>query len=119
VDLGVTAVELMPVHQFVADNSLVDRGLTNYWGYNSIGFFAPESRYASTGVLGEQVAEFKAMVKTFHREGIEVIIDVVYNQREGTTWDPPCAFGESTTPPTIGCGRSSLLHDYTGCGNPT
>jgi len=69
----------MPVHQFVVDKSLADRGLTNYWGYNSIGFFAPHAPYASHGVLGQQVAEFKALVKTRHREGIEVILDVVYN----------------------------------------
>ena len=74
--LGITAVELMPVQQFVADKHLVDQGLTNYWGYNSIGFFAPDACYASTDILGQQVAEFKTMVKTLHREGIEVILDV-------------------------------------------
>ncbi|MGN6720727.1 MAG: alpha-amylase family glycosyl hydrolase, partial [Candidatus Binatia bacterium] len=77
--LGITAVELMPVHQFIADKHLEDRGLTNYWGYNSIGFFAPDARYANSGVTGEQVAEFKSMVRALHREGIEVILDVVYN----------------------------------------
>jgi isoamylase len=76
--LGVTAVELMPVHQFVADRRLVDMGLTNFWGYNSIGFFAPHVDYA-TGGQGEQVTQFKSMVKAFHRAGIEVILDVVYN----------------------------------------
>jgi isoamylase len=76
--LGVTAVELLPVHQFVADRRLVDMGLTNYWGYNSISFLAPHVGYATDG-LGEQVDEFKSMVKAFHREGIEVILDVVYN----------------------------------------
>ncbi len=77
--LGVTALELMPVHQFVTDHALEDRGLTNYWGYNTIGFFAPHNRYASSGQLGQQVLEFKAMVKALHEANIEVILDVVYN----------------------------------------
>ena len=77
--LGITAVELMPVHHFLTDKHLVDRGLNNYWGYNSIGFFAPEARYACCGTAGEQVTEFKSMVRALHREGIEVILDVVYN----------------------------------------
>ncbi|GHH68841.1 glycogen operon protein GlgX homolog [Streptosporangium violaceochromogenes] len=77
--LGVTAIELMPVHQFVTDHALVERGLTNYWGYNSIGFFAPHNAYSSTGRRGEQVLEFKAMVKALHEANIEVILDVVYN----------------------------------------
>ncbi len=76
--LGVTAVELMPTHHFVADRHLVERGLTNYWGYNSIGFFAPHVGYA-TGGLASSVSEFKSMVKALHRAGIEVILDVVYN----------------------------------------
>jgi isoamylase len=78
VGLGVTAVELMPTHQFVADRHLVERGLTNYWGYNSIAFLAPHVGYA-TGGLGEQIGEFKSMVRTLHRAGLEVILDVVYN----------------------------------------
>jgi isoamylase len=78
-DLGVTAVELMPVHQFVQDSHLDDQGLRNYWGYNSIGFFAPHNEYASAGDRGEQVAEFKTMVRGLHDAGIEVILDVVYN----------------------------------------
>ncbi|BFU45389.1 glycogen debranching protein GlgX [Krasilnikovia sp. MM14-A1004] len=77
--LGVTAVELMPVHQFVDDHALIERGLSNYWGYNTIGFFAPHNGYASFGGCGGQVQEFKAMVKALHRAGIEVILDVVYN----------------------------------------
>ncbi|HEY2576612.1 MAG TPA: glycogen debranching protein GlgX [Streptosporangiaceae bacterium] len=77
--LGITVVELMPVHQFVQDSYLVERGLRNYWGYNSIGFLAPHNEYASSGQRGEQVAEFKAMVRTLHEAGIEVILDVVYN----------------------------------------
>jgi isoamylase len=80
--LGVTAVELMPVHQSVNDRDLVERGLSNYWGYNSIGFFAPDVRFSSTGGLGEQVGEFKSMVKGLHSAGIEVILDVV-------TWTSP------------------------------
>ena len=76
--LGVTAVELMPVHQFAADRHLVEQGLTNYWGYNSIAFLAPHVGYA-TGGLGQQVTEFKSMVRTLHRAGLEVILDVVYN----------------------------------------
>ncbi|TQJ92338.1 glycogen debranching protein GlgX [Streptomyces sp. SLBN-31] len=79
VKLGVTAVELMPVHQFVQDHALVDKGLSNYWGYNTIGFFAPHNAYGSSGQRGEQVQEFRAMVKTLHEAGIEVILDVVYN----------------------------------------
>ena len=79
ISLGVTAVELMPVHQFVHDSVLQDRGLRNYWGYNSIGFLAPHNEYAATGDRGEQVAEFKAMVRALHEAGIEVILDVVYN----------------------------------------
>ncbi|HEX3567522.1 MAG TPA: glycogen debranching protein GlgX [Acidimicrobiales bacterium] len=78
VGLGVTAVELMPTHQFVADRHLVERGLTNYWGYNSIAFLAPHVGYA-TGGLGQQIGEFKSMVRTLHRAGLEVILDVVYN----------------------------------------
>src|SRR4051812_18598420 len=76
--LGVTTVELLPVHHFVDDRTLVDKGLRNYWGYNSIGFFAPESRFACAK-LGNQVYEFKSMVRTLHAAGLEVILDVVYN----------------------------------------
>ena len=77
--LGITAVELMPVHHFVHDHHLVDRGLRNYWGYNTIGFFAPHAQYTATGTDGQQVTEFKAMVRELHRAGLEVILDVVYN----------------------------------------
>ena len=77
--LGVTTLELLPVHHFVSEHHLVQLGLTNYWGYNSIGFFAPEARYSSTGTRGQQVSEFKAMVRNLHAAGIEVILDVVYN----------------------------------------
>ena len=90
--LGVTAVELLPVHHYVNDRRLVEQGLTNYWGYNSIGFFAPHVEYA-TGGLGEQVMEFKSMVKTLHRAGIEVILDVVYNHTgEGSHLGPTLSF---------------------------
>jgi isoamylase len=121
--LGITAVELMPVHQFVADKHLVDRGLTNYWGYNSIGFFAPDARYASAGVFGEQVAEFKTMVKTLHREGIEVILDVVYNHTaEGNHLGPTLCFRGIDNAAYYRSARSDkdgyrYYMDYTGCGN--
>ncbi|WP_309124353.1 glycogen debranching protein GlgX [Arthrobacter sp.] len=87
--LGVTAIELMPVHQFVNDSTLQDKGLSNYWGYNTIGFFAPHNAYGSTGDTGEQVQEFKAMVRELHLAGIEVILDVVYNHTaEGNHMGP-------------------------------
>jgi isoamylase len=91
--LGVTAVELMPVHQFVSDGHLIDRGLSNYWGYNTIGFFAPHSAYCSAGQLGEQVPEFKSMVRALHAAGLEVILDVVYNHTaEGNHLGPTLSF---------------------------
>ena len=90
--LGVTALELLPVHQFIVDRHLAERGLTNYWGYNSIGYFAPDVRYATKG-LGNQVYEFKTMVKTLHRAGLEVILDVVYNHTgEGNHLGPTLCF---------------------------
>jgi len=121
--LGVTAVELMPVHQFVADKHLVDRGLTNYWGYNSIGFFAPDARYASAGVVGQQVGEFKTLVKTLHRENIEVILDVVYNHTaEGNHLGPTLAFRGIDNAAYYRCAQTEgegyrYYMDYTGCGN--
>ena len=91
--LGVTAVELLPVHQFVNDSHLVDQGLSNYWGYNTIGFLAPHNGYASSTVNGQQVTEFKAMVKALHAANIEVILDVVYNHTaEGNEKGPTIAF---------------------------
>jgi glycogen operon protein len=91
--LGVTAIELMPVHQFVQDHHLQERGLTNYWGYNTIGFFAPHNAYSSSGQRGQQVLEFKAMVRELHRAGIEVILDVVYNHTaEGNHMGPTLSF---------------------------
>ena len=91
--LGVTAVELMPVHQFVSDAILAERGLANYWGYNTIGFFAPHNGYSASGSRGEQVQEFKSMVRTLHEAGIEVILDVVYNHTaEGNHLGPTLSF---------------------------
>src|SRR5438477_3027101 len=91
--LGITAVELLPVHTHVDDKALVDRGLTNYWGYSSIGFFAPDAKYSSSGDLGGQVTEFKIMVRDLHAAGIEVIVDVVYNHTaEGSHLGPTLAF---------------------------
>ena len=118
--LGVTAIELMPIHQFVNDSFLQEKGLSNYWGYNTIGFFAPHNAYSSSGQRGEQVNEFKSMVKAYHRAGMEVILDVVYNHT--------CESGPEG--PTI-CWRGldnlsyyrrtkdkiSRLYDTTGCGN--
>jgi glycogen operon protein len=118
--LGITAVELMPVHQFVADKYLVDRGLTNYWGYNSIGFFAPDIRYASTGALGQHVAEFKTMIKTLHRAGIEVILDVVYNHTgEGNHLGPTLCFRgiDNAAYYRLVADNRRYYMDYTGCGN--
>ena len=92
-DLGVTAVELMPVHQFVQDTTLVDQGLANYWGYNTVGFFAPHNSYSATGQRGQQVQEFKGMVKALHDADIEVILDVVYNHTaEGNHLGPTLCF---------------------------
>jgi isoamylase len=91
--LGITAIELMPVHQFVQDFQLLDEGRRNYWGYNTIGFFAPHNEYAAYGTRGEQVPEFKGMVKALHEAGIEVILDVVYNHTaEGNHKGPTLAF---------------------------
>jgi isoamylase len=92
-DLGVTAVELMPVHQFVTESLLSQHGLANYWGYNTIGFFAPHNAYAAAGTRGEQVPEFKSMVHALHNAGIEVILDVVYNHTaEGNHLGPTLSF---------------------------
>ncbi len=91
--IGVTAIELMPVHQFVHDSHLADQGKRNYWGYNTIGFFAPHNDYSSSGTVGQQVQEFKAMVKALHAEGLEVILDVVYNHTaEGNQLGPTLSF---------------------------
>ncbi|MCW2683487.1 MAG: glgX, partial [Blastococcus sp.] len=92
-DLGITAIELLPVHQFVQDDTLQQKGLRNYWGYNTIGFFAPHNEYASDTSAGQQVQEFKAMVRALHEAGIEVILDVVYNHTaEGNHMGPTLSF---------------------------
>jgi glycogen operon protein len=118
--LGVTAVELMPVHQFVPEQRLVERGLTNYWGYNTIGFFAPHNAYSSSAEPHGQVAEFKAMVKALHGAGIEVILDVVYNHTaEGGALGPTLSFrgiDNAAYYQLAGDDQARYL-DYTGCGN--
>jgi isoamylase len=117
--LGVTAVELMPVHQFLTDRFLRDRGLTNYWGYHTIGFFAPEVRYATSG-MGQQVAEFKTMVKRLHREGIEVILDVVYNHTgEGNHLGPTLSLRgiDNASYYRLDPDNKRYYTDFTGCGN--
>ncbi|MEW6248733.1 MAG: glycogen debranching protein GlgX [Nitrospirota bacterium] len=118
--LGVTAVELLPVHHFVRDKHLCDRGLTNYWGYNTIGFFAPDIRYASSPVRGRHVKEFKTMVKTLHSAGIEVILDVVYNHTaEGNHLGPTLSFRgiDNATYYRLVPDQPRYYMDYTGCGN--
>jgi glycogen debranching enzyme GlgX len=121
-DLGVTTVELLPVHQFLPEPDLATRGLTNYWGYNSIGFFAPHNAYSSTGDRGEQVNEFKAMVKALHRAGLEVILDVVYNHTaEGSPLGPTLSF-RGLDDLGYYCRADAerdgaTYFDVTGCGN--
>jgi glycogen operon protein len=118
--LGITAVELLPVHHSVPEKHLVDRGLTNYWGYNSIGFLAPDARFSQSGAHGEQVREFKTMVKTLHRAGIEVILDVVYNHTaEGTELGPTLCFRgiDNAAYYRLQPDRPRFYRDYTGCGN--
>jgi glycogen operon protein len=118
--LGVTAVELMPIHHFVSDKHLVDRGLTNYWGYNSLGFFAPDFRYASSRGAGDQVREFKTMVKSLHDAGIEVILDVVYNHTaEGNHLGPTLSFRgiDNAAYYRLVPDNRRYYMDYTGCGN--
>jgi glycogen operon protein len=116
--LGVTAVELLPVHQFVSEQSLNERGLSNYWGYNSVAFFAPDVRYA-TGGNGEQVGEFKSMVKTLHRAGIEVILDVVYNHTgEGNHLGPTLSMRGVDNRAYYRLGDDPRYYaDFTGTGN--
>jgi glycogen operon protein len=119
-DLGVTAVELMPVHQHVPEHALVARGLTNYWGYNTIGFLAPHNAYSGSGQRGEQVLEFKAMVRALHEAGIEVILDVVYNHTaEGDHLGPTLSFRgiDNEAYYRLREDDRRYLLDYTGCGN--
>ncbi|MDQ3944729.1 MAG: glycogen debranching protein GlgX [Actinomycetota bacterium] len=117
--LGITAVELMPVHQFIHDDRLVRKGLRNYWGYNSIGFLAPHNGYAASGVRGEQVSEFKTMVRSLHDAGIEVILDVVYNHTaEGNHLGPTLSFkGIDNAAYYRLTDDPRYYMDYTGTGN--
>ncbi|HYR58579.1 MAG TPA: glycogen debranching protein GlgX, partial [Chthoniobacteraceae bacterium] len=118
--LGVTAVELLPIHHFVTETFLSGRGLSNYWGYNTIGFFAPHSSYASSGDRGGQVAEFKQMVKNLHAAGIEVILDVVYNHTaEGNHLGPTLSFRgiDNLSYYRVEAKMPRFYRDYTGCGN--
>jgi isoamylase len=119
-ELGINAIELLPVHAFVDDKTLLDRGLKNYWGYNSIAFFAPEPRFRSVDVPGEGVREFKEMVKRLHRAGIEVILDVVYNHTaEGNHMGPSISFKGIDNPTyyRLAPDNPRFYFDYTGTGN--
>src|SRR3954449_499490 len=118
--LGVTAIELMPVHQFVQDSMLLDQGLRNYWGYNTLAFLAPQADYAAAGQLGQQVQEFKSMVRTLHAAGIEVILDVVYNHTaEGNHLGPTLSFKGLDNPAYYRLVEDDLRYymDTTGTGN--
>ncbi|MEO6953834.1 MAG: glycogen debranching protein GlgX [Polyangia bacterium] len=118
--LGITAVELMPIHHFVHDHHLVQQGRTNYWGYNTIGFFAPYSGYSAGGSRGEQVQEFKQMVKKLHQAGIEVILDVVYNHSaEGNEMGPTLSMKGIDNPSyyRLMPDEKQYYKDYTGTGN--
>jgi glycogen operon protein len=118
--LGITAVELLPVHDFLDDKHLIDKGLRNYWGYNTTNYFAPAARYSSSGDTGEQVSEFKSMVKALHREGIEVILDVVYNHTsEGNHMGPMLSFRgiDNATYYRLVQDDPRYYMDYTGTGN--
>jgi isoamylase len=117
--LGVTAIELMPVHQFVNDRHLVEKGLSNYWGYNTIGFFSPDIRYAASSERGGQVLEFKNMVKAMHQAGIEVILDVVYNHTaEGNHMGPTLSFKGVDNQSYYRLTEDQRYYmDYTGTGN--
>jgi isoamylase len=119
-NLGVTAVELLPVHHFVSEHDLLKKGLSNYWGYNSVGYFAPHAAYSSSGSRGEQVREFKAMVRTLHAAGIEVILDVVYNHTaEGNHMGPTLSFRGIDNAAYYRLVEDDPRHymDYTGTGN--
>jgi isoamylase len=119
-ELGITAIELMPVHQFVNDRGLQEKGLNNYWGYNTIGFFAPDVKYSGSGVLGQQVTEFKQMVKDLHKAGIEVILDVVYNHTaEGNEMGPTISLKgiDNEGYYRLTEENKRFYMDYTGTGN--
>jgi isoamylase len=118
--LGVTAVELLPIHHFIDDGHLIDAGLSNYWGYNTLGYFAPMSRYSSSGDKGGQVKEFKEMVKALHKNGIEVILDVVYNHTcEGNQLGPMLSMKgvDNLTYYRVVQDNPRFYMDYTGTGN--
>src|SRR6201993_4715004 len=118
--LGVTAIELLPVHAHIDDKVLVDRGLTNYWGFNTIGFFAPHAQYSSGGQMGEQVVEFKSMVRSLHAAGIEVILDVVYNHTaEGNHLGPTLCFRgiDNLAYYRLLPDKPRFYLDFTGTGN--
>jgi isoamylase len=118
--LGITAIELLPVHHFVEDQHLIEKGLTNYWGYNTLAFFAPDARYSSKGATGGQVVEFKQMVKELHKAGIEVILDVVYNHTaEGNHMGPTFSFKGLDNASYYRLVQDDQQHymDYTGTGN--
>ncbi len=120
VELGITAVELLPVHHFVPEHHLVKRGLTNYWGYSSIGYFAPHGPYSASGDRGHQVREFKSMVRTLHRAGIEVILDVVYNHTgEGGPLGPTLSYRglDNASFYRLDPDDRRRYIDYTGTGN--
>jgi glycogen operon protein len=118
-ELGITAIELLPIHHFITDRHLQDKGLTNYWGYNSIGFFAPDVRYSASGTYGEQVVEFKEMVKALHSAGIEVILDVVYNHTgEGNEMGPTLSFRGIDNASYYRLAEDPRYYmDFTGTGN--
>jgi len=118
-ELGITAIELLPIHHFITDRHLQDKGLTNYWGYNSVGFFAPDVRYSASGTHGEQVVEFKEMVKALHSAGIEVILDVVYNHTgEGNEMGPTLSFRGIDNASYYRLAEDPRYYmDFTGTGN--
>ncbi|MGF7026923.1 glycogen debranching protein GlgX [Sphingobacterium siyangense] len=118
-ELGITAIELLPIHHFITDRHLQDKGLTNYWGYNSVGFFAPDVRYSASGTHGEQVVEFKEMVKALHGAGIEVILDVVYNHTgEGNEMGPTLSFRGIDNASYYRLAEDPRYYmDFTGTGN--
>ncbi|MGV1003957.1 MAG: glycogen debranching protein GlgX [Candidatus Nanopelagicales bacterium] len=117
--LGITAVELLPIHHFVSEEHVLAAGLSNYWGYQTIGFFAPHAAYSSTGTRGQQVTEFKDMVKALHSAGLEVILDVVYNHTgEGDQWGPTLSFRGIDNDGYYKLSNNGRSYaDYTGCGN--
>ena len=117
-DLGVTSIELLPVHHFVPEPMLLGRGMTNYWGYNPIGFFAPHAAYAASGQRGEQIAEFRDMVDTLHEAGLEVLVDVVYNHTaEGDHLGPTLAWKGAANADTYWMLEGGMYDNPTGCGN--